>query len=85
MSNQTGDPFREALELARARRRLPPPARRRLVRESAGISQSDLARSLGVNASVVCRWESGARTPGGRHLTSYLEALERLAREAAFS
>ena len=76
------DPLTEALEGARTARRLPPPAARRLLREHAGLVQGDLARALGVSRVAVSRWESGTRTPRGEALRRYVEALDRLAREA---
>jgi DNA-binding transcriptional regulator YiaG len=72
----------DAIERARTRRRLPTPTTRRLVRERSGISQSALARALGVSSAAVCRWESGDRTPRGELLVVYLDALARLEREA---
>jgi DNA-binding transcriptional regulator YiaG len=64
------------------RRRLPHPADRRLLRERAGLSQSDIARALNVGSPTVCRWESGERDPGREHLAAYIALLDRLAREA---
>lgn len=40
----------------------------RLLREARGISQEELARSLGVTISQVEVWESGAETPSPVHL-----------------
>jgi transcriptional regulator with XRE-family HTH domain len=71
----------QALELARARRRLPPPEARRLLRERAGLSQDDVARALGVTRAAVALWEQGSRTPRPVHLVPYLALLERLAAE----
>ena len=71
----------EALAVGRARRTLPPPAIRRHIRESAGVSQRQLAAELGVNASQVNRWEHGGRTPRGRNALAYARALERMTRE----
>ena len=68
-----------ALEQARLRQSLPPRAKRRLLRESAEVSQATLAKALGVDRATISRWESGAREPGGAHLAAYLQALERLA------
>jgi DNA-binding transcriptional regulator YiaG len=72
----------EALaERSRSRRRLPEPNLRRLLREGARVSQEDLAQTLGVNRSTVCRWESGVRSPRGSNLAAYLGVLDRLASE----
>jgi transcriptional regulator with XRE-family HTH domain len=75
------DRLAEAIEKARDRRRLPPPATRRRVRMRAGVTQIDLALALGVDSATVCRWESGQRHPRGEMLHAYLTALERLERE----
>jgi len=39
------------------------------------LSQSDVARALGLNQSAVCRWESGKARPRGRHAVALLELL----------
>lgn len=72
-----------ALERGRARRRVPPPAVRRLLRERAGLTQSELARALGTTRPTVTRYETGTRTPRGETLLRYLDLLDRLAAEAA--
>jgi transcriptional regulator with XRE-family HTH domain len=59
-----------------ARRRLPPPAVRRALRESARISQARAARELAVSPALLCRWESGTREVTGEHLPRYLELLD---------
>ena len=69
------------LAAGRARRRLPQPAIRRLLRERARLSQREVAQALGVDPPTVSRWESGSRTPSGRFLERYLELLDRLAGE----
>jgi len=74
------DPLDQALALVERRRRLPPPKMRRLVRETAGLTQTDLARALDVDRATVSRWESGDRFPAPAVLARYLEALDRLAR-----
>jgi transcriptional regulator with XRE-family HTH domain len=77
-----GDALGDALQRARTRRSLPAPGMRRTLRQRAGISQTDLARALGVDRATVSRWESGDRQPDDGFLQAYLEALDRLAREA---
>jgi DNA-binding transcriptional regulator YiaG len=73
------DALSDALERARDRRRLPPPAERRARREGAGLSQADIARAVGVTPAAVSRWEAGTRrVPRGAVLRTYLEVLERL-------
>ena len=72
-----------ALEQAQTRRRLPPPAARRRLRERAGLRQGVLARVLGVSGAAVSRWESGKRMPARRFVSAYASLLDRLARESA--
>jgi predicted transcriptional regulator len=72
----------DALATARARRRLPPPAARRQLRERAGVSQHDLAAEIGVTRACISRWEDGVRDPRPANLARYLDVLDRLAREA---
>jgi transcriptional regulator with XRE-family HTH domain len=72
----------DILHRMRLRRRLPPPAARRLIRERAGVSQLDVARVVGVTREAVARWELHDRTPRGTNLDRYLETLDRLATES---
>jgi transcriptional regulator with XRE-family HTH domain len=51
----------------------------RRVRELAGISQSELARVLGVTPASVSLYESGLRVPSERVARPYVEALCRWA------
>jgi DNA-binding transcriptional regulator YiaG len=74
------DALEQALARERLRRRLPGPEVRRLLRESAGVSQTELARALDVDRASVSRWKSGARCPGPAVMPRYIAALERLAR-----
>lgn len=60
----------------RAHRGLPAPALRRALRQSAGLTQEDLAGAIGVRRESVSRWETGLRTPRGRLLAAYTELLE---------
>jgi transcriptional regulator with XRE-family HTH domain len=56
--------------------------RARRIRHAAGLSQSDVARHIGTDASTVSRWENGVLQPNGaaaerlavllRQLASYL-------------
>ena len=59
--------------------------RARQLRESAGISASNLARDLEVTTGAVIRWETGERTPRGANARRYARALRRLAARAAAS
>jgi transcriptional regulator with XRE-family HTH domain len=64
----------------RARRDLPAPAIRRALRESAGLSQQDVADVCGVTRAAVSRWESGERGVDAVHVVPYAELLELLRR-----
>ncbi len=48
------------------------------IRERARVSQSDIARELGVWPATVSRWEAGDRVPTGRAAAAYLRVLRRL-------
>ena len=71
-------PVESLLARAQAYRSLPEPFERRKIRERAGLSQSDLARALGVSAPALSRWEAGARVPRRDHLIEYVGLLEKL-------
>lgn len=60
------------------RRQLPSPETRRAMREMAGVSTADVAAALGVSRQTVSNYETGKRSPRGRHLEGYLEILEML-------
>lgn len=62
----------------RLRRDLPEPAERRKIRETAGLSQQELAAAMGVSRQAVTFWERGERTPRGQYLDRYVEALRAL-------
>jgi len=66
------------VDTSRARRRLPEPAMRRLLRERARLTQDEIARVAGVDRATISRWETGSREPRGELLTRYLEILDRL-------
>ena len=46
------------------------------LRESVGLSQSDVARALDVDQSAVSRWEAGLARPRGPHAVALLELLD---------
>ena len=71
------------LQDARRRRTLPPPAMRRYLRTSCGLTQDEIARALAVNRATVTKWEGGTREPRGELRLRYIELLERLAQEAS--
>jgi DNA-binding transcriptional regulator YiaG len=53
--------------------------RLRELRDTAGLSQSDVARALDVAPSQVSRWERALTRPNGRHAMELLQLLEDLA------
>lgn len=58
--------------------------RARELRESAGLTQGEVARDCEVTQVAVLRWERGERRPRGRNALAYHRVLARLAaREAA--
>lgn len=61
-----------------ARRRLPGPEMRRAIRVSAGVTQADVAESIGVARESVARWEAGVRCPRGETLLRYVDLLDEL-------
>jgi DNA-binding XRE family transcriptional regulator len=57
---------------------------RRAIRLEAGISQTRMAKAVGVHRLTLARWEPPeCRTPRGVNAARYLAALEALKREAA--
>lgn len=73
----------ELLERARVANRLPPPSRRRQIRERAGATQRELAGALDVTVMALNRWERGLTKPRGRHAAAYARLLEQLEAAAA--
>jgi DNA-binding transcriptional regulator YiaG len=71
--------LQHALDRAQRRRSLPSPVERRLLRMRAGLSQAEIAASLGTTAAAVSRYESGDRDPRGAILDKYLNVLDQLA------
>ncbi|MGN0741183.1 MAG: helix-turn-helix domain-containing protein [Candidatus Fimadaptatus sp.] len=45
-------------------------------RKQLGISQIELARSIGCGHNQISRWEKGANCPGGRYLIQLAQALD---------
>jgi DNA-binding transcriptional regulator YiaG len=71
------------LEQLRSRRRLPPPAERRRIREAAGVSLRQLAAAIppgGVSVMAIVRWEAGSTPRDPAHLRAYSELLAELRR-----
>lgn len=71
----------EALARADLRRKLPPPAMRRALRVSRGLTGADVAAHCGVTRQLVSKWERGERNPSGQRLELYADLLDRLAKE----
>ncbi|MBQ0965177.1 MULTISPECIES: helix-turn-helix domain-containing protein [Streptomyces] len=62
---------------------LPPPKARRRLRETAALTQTQLADRVGVTPGTVRAWESGRTTPRGRKREAYAKLLKTLAEEGA--
>jgi DNA-binding transcriptional regulator YiaG len=73
----SGSELDSVLAVARANHQLPSPDERRRIRESAGISQRELAKALGVATMSIHRWEYGAR-PSNALIQGYVNLLLRL-------
>jgi DNA-binding transcriptional regulator YiaG len=78
--SQNEDSQKAALALANARQRLPSPRVCALIRQVAGLSRHQIAEAVGVSASAVALWESGARKPNVAHLERYVTLLDELRR-----
>ncbi|MFJ9022679.1 helix-turn-helix domain-containing protein [Streptomyces sp. NPDC102259] len=57
---------------------LPPPKRRRHLREAASLTQAQVAERMGVTGETVHAWESGRTTPRGRRREAYAKLLASL-------
>lgn len=57
---------------------LPEPAQRVALRKGGGLTQQELAKIVGVDRTAIAHWEAGRRTPDGKRLDNYLEALQAL-------
>lgn len=73
-------PVSRTVELSRVRQ-LAASGAARSIRVAARLSQSDVARAVGVSVPAVCRWESGARCPRGSAAVRYGRLLARLLEE----
>lgn len=65
------------------RQQLPPPAMRRAIRVSAGLSAAAVGDFCGVSRQIAAAWERGDRNPSGERLERYAELLRRLAQGAS--
>ena len=68
----------ELLHRIEIRRALPPPAERRALRESAGLSVAEVARALGVSRGTLHRWERGHYDPTIENAERYVEVVRLL-------
>lgn len=58
---------------------LPPPSVRGRLRRADGLTQPDVAETLGVHRVQVARWETGRAEPRKPHRAAYVRLLEQLA------
>lgn len=70
----------QALRRAELRRALPDPARLRLIRQAAGLTQAEVGAAVGVTQETVSRWESGESTPSKDRLAELVDVFQALAR-----
>lgn len=84
MTNTSGTVAEMSLvELMRAKR-LPPPARRREIREAANLSRRAIAKELGVSGTTVQWWERDDGTnPRPATALAYIDLLELIEAENA--
>jgi transcriptional regulator with XRE-family HTH domain len=68
----------ESLATTLRAHKLPPPDARKALRLAAGLTLSDAAEFLTVNAATVARWESGDHLPHRANLERYRSFLETL-------
>lgn len=69
--------MKEAARLVRARADAAS-GHARTVRLAAGLTQAEVASTVGVERATVALWEQGRRVPRGRPALKYAELLERL-------
>ncbi|MFJ5611374.1 telomere-associated protein Tap [Streptomyces sp. NPDC093221] len=82
MSNEQGELFASVdalLEQVAAQDSLPEPAERKRLREAAGISQDQIAKTLKVRRETVTAWESGRAEPRSPKRAAYVRLLDGLA------
>jgi DNA-binding transcriptional regulator YiaG len=73
---------RDLLRLARVRELAASGEARRL-RETRRVTQSEIARAIGVQPAAVSRWEAGTRRPAGMAGLAYEALLAALAKAAS--
>lgn len=57
---------------------LPSPAKRRAIREAAGVSRARFGKEIGVTGRTIVGWELGTVTPRPRHYKAYADLLHAL-------
>ena len=62
---------------------LPPPSKRKRIREDSGATLRDMGEALGVAAITVWKWENGDVTPRRENAIAYRRLLEKLERATA--
>jgi DNA-binding transcriptional regulator YiaG len=75
MKSPSTNPAQSAKALIRIRH-LVKKSRLAELREDLGLSQSDIARALGVHPSQVSRWEADRQRPRPAHAVALLELLD---------
>lgn len=73
---------RDLLLVARARRLASTGDAKRL-RESSGLSVSEVAAAIGVSRTALWRWEAGQRAPRGAAASAWAAFLNELERQPA--
>lgn len=73
----------DADRLAWLRTFMEQPGAARSLRQSSGLSETDVATAIGVTASAVGRWERGERIPRGPRAVDYARLLQRLQKRLA--
>ncbi|MFD0353637.1 helix-turn-helix transcriptional regulator [Streptomyces sp. NPDC127110] len=79
----------EVIAIAEARRKkpkanvetLPPPEERKRVRKAYGITQADVADSVGVHRITVSAWERGTYDPTGDARARYMRLFTHMKKE----
>ncbi len=67
-----------AISRTLAERSVPPARLARAIRVTAGASQAEVARELGVHRTTIARWELGSRHPRPRVAAAYAALLREL-------
>jgi len=76
--HMSATPAEQVLARVRIHQGLPTPAERRRLREAANLTKTEIAEAVGATRQAVTFWEAGTRTPRGKYLERYVEALTAL-------